>query len=92
MRVPAYANASERAIWMSTLYAKNVSENIPAHILKQIKKGDRIGAKPIRFFLVDDFSRIRSTTPEGEALGVPRGSSQTAAQPLPLGPARSGNR
>lgn len=24
-------------IWMLTLYAKNVAENIPAHVLKQIK-------------------------------------------------------
>jgi len=38
IRIIYYAKVSEHVIWMLTLYAKNVSENIPAHILKQIKK------------------------------------------------------
>lgn len=38
IRIIYYAKVSERFFWMLTLYAKNVSENIPAHILKQIKK------------------------------------------------------
>ncbi|NJD68098.1 MAG: transcriptional regulator [Candidatus Methylomirabilota bacterium] len=38
MRIIYYAKVSEGVIWMLTLYAKSVSENIPAHILKQIKK------------------------------------------------------
>lgn len=38
IRIVYYAKVSEGVIWMLTLYAKNVSENIPAHILKQIKK------------------------------------------------------
>ncbi|MBZ0167954.1 Toxin HigB-2 [Candidatus Methylomirabilis lanthanidiphila] len=38
IRIVYYAKVSEGVIWMLTLYAKNVSENIPSHILKQIKK------------------------------------------------------
>jgi hypothetical protein len=33
-----YAKTREGVIWMLTLYAKNVAENIPAHVLKQIKQ------------------------------------------------------
>jgi hypothetical protein len=38
LRIIYYAKLSERVMWLLTLYAKGVSENIPAHILKQIKK------------------------------------------------------
>ena len=37
VRVIYYARSRQGEIWMLTLYAKNVSENIPAHILKEIK-------------------------------------------------------
>ena len=37
VRVIYYAKSRQGEIWMLTLYPKNVSENIPAHILKKIK-------------------------------------------------------
>ncbi len=37
VRVIYYARSCQGEIWMLTLYAKNVSESIPAHILKKIK-------------------------------------------------------
>lgn len=38
IRVIYYAKTREGVIWVLTLYAKNVAENIPAHILRQIKQ------------------------------------------------------
>ena len=38
LRVIYYARTKQGEIWMLTLYAKSVSENIPAHILKRIKE------------------------------------------------------
>ncbi|MGA2262257.1 MAG: transcriptional regulator [Acidobacteriota bacterium] len=38
VRVIYYARSRQGQIWMLTLYAKNVSENIPAHILRKIKE------------------------------------------------------
>jgi hypothetical protein len=38
VRVIYYARSRQGEIWMLTLYAKNVSDNIPAHILKEIKE------------------------------------------------------
>lgn len=32
-----YPRSRQGEVWMLTLYAKNVSENIPAHVLKKIK-------------------------------------------------------
>jgi hypothetical protein len=29
---------NERRIWMLTMYPKNLAENIPAHVLRQIRK------------------------------------------------------
>jgi mRNA-degrading endonuclease RelE of RelBE toxin-antitoxin system len=37
VRVIYYARSRQGEIWMLTLYAKNVSESLPAHILKKIK-------------------------------------------------------
>jgi len=37
VRVIYFARSRQGEIWMLTLYAKNVSENIPAHVLKKIK-------------------------------------------------------
>ncbi len=37
VRVIYYAKRQQGEIWMLTLYPKNISENIPAHILKKIK-------------------------------------------------------
>src|SRR5262245_63665129 len=37
VRVIYYAKRRQGEIWTLTLYAKNVSETIPAHILKKIK-------------------------------------------------------
>jgi mRNA-degrading endonuclease RelE of RelBE toxin-antitoxin system len=37
-RVIYYARRSHGVIWMLTMYPKNVSENIPAHVLRQIAK------------------------------------------------------
>jgi hypothetical protein len=37
LRVIYYLRTLRGPIWMLTLYPKNVAENIPAHVLKQIK-------------------------------------------------------
>ena len=37
LRVIYFLRTRQGQIWMLTLYAKNVAENISAHILKQIK-------------------------------------------------------
>jgi hypothetical protein len=37
IRVIYYARTRQGQIWMLTLYAKNVAESIPAHLLRQIK-------------------------------------------------------
>ena len=37
-RVIYYARLKEGIIWMLTMYPKNVAENIPAHVLRQIRK------------------------------------------------------
>ena len=37
IRVIYFLRTQRGQIWMLTLYAKNVAESIPAHILKQIK-------------------------------------------------------
>ena len=36
IRVIYYWKTADDEIWLLTLYAKNVQENIPAHVLKQI--------------------------------------------------------
>ena len=33
-----FARVAEGVIWMLTMYPKNVAENIPAHVLRQIRK------------------------------------------------------
>ena len=38
VRVIYYLRTVQGQIWMLTLYAKNVAESIPAHILKKIKE------------------------------------------------------
>jgi mRNA-degrading endonuclease RelE of RelBE toxin-antitoxin system len=38
IRVIYYLRSRQGQIWMLTLYAKNVSESIPPHVLKQIKE------------------------------------------------------
>jgi len=38
VRVIYYLRSRLGQVWMLTLYAKNVSENIPAHLLKKIKE------------------------------------------------------
>jgi len=38
VHVVYYSRSRQGQIWMLTLYAKNVSENIPAQILKKIKE------------------------------------------------------
>jgi hypothetical protein len=38
LRVIYYLRLRRGQIWMLTLYAKNVRENIPAHILKSLKE------------------------------------------------------
>ena len=37
-RVIYYARLKQGVIWMLTMYPKNVAENIPAHVLRQIRK------------------------------------------------------
>jgi mRNA-degrading endonuclease RelE of RelBE toxin-antitoxin system len=37
-RVIYFARAAQGVIWMLTIYPKNVAENIPAHVLRQIRK------------------------------------------------------
>jgi len=38
LRVIYYARIMQDEIWLLTLYPKNVAENIPSHVLRQIKK------------------------------------------------------
>ena len=38
LRVIYYLRSARGEIWMLTIYGKNVRENIPAHMLKQIKE------------------------------------------------------
>ena len=38
LRVIYYLRATRGEIWMLTIYGKNVTENIPAHLLKQMKE------------------------------------------------------
>jgi hypothetical protein len=38
IRVIYYARTRQGQIWMLTMYAKNVAETIPAHVLRQIKE------------------------------------------------------
>lgn len=38
VRVIYYAKVHEGVIWMLTIYAKNVTESIPAHVLRKIKE------------------------------------------------------
>ena len=38
LRVVYYLRSARGEIWMLTIYGKNVRENIPAHILKQMKE------------------------------------------------------
>jgi hypothetical protein len=37
-RIIYFAKLAQGHIWMLTMYPKNVAENIPAHILRQIRK------------------------------------------------------
>ena len=37
LRIIYFLRTRHGQIWMLTLYAKNVAENIPAHVLRQIK-------------------------------------------------------
>jgi len=37
-RIIYFARLAQGHIWMLTIYPKNVAENIPAHILRQIRK------------------------------------------------------
>jgi len=37
-RIIYYARITQGVIWMLTMYPKNVAENIPAHVLRQIRK------------------------------------------------------
>jgi mRNA-degrading endonuclease RelE of RelBE toxin-antitoxin system len=37
-RVIYYVRKANGVIWMLTMYPKNVAENIPAHVLRQIRK------------------------------------------------------
>lgn len=38
IRVVYYLRSRQGQVWMLTLYAKNVAENIPAHVLKKIRE------------------------------------------------------
>ena len=38
LRVIYYLRSARSEIWMLTLYGKNARENIPSHLLRQIKK------------------------------------------------------
>ncbi len=38
LRVIYYVRSAEGVLWMLTLYPKNVRENIPAHVLAQIRR------------------------------------------------------
>jgi len=33
-----YAKTQQRVIWMLTIYPKNVADDIPAHVLRRIRK------------------------------------------------------
>jgi len=37
-RIIYYVRRAHGVIWMLTMYPKNVAENIPAHVLRQIRK------------------------------------------------------
>ena len=37
LRIIYFLRTRHGQVWMLTLYAKNVAENIPAHVLRQIK-------------------------------------------------------
>lgn len=37
-RITYYVRRSHGVIWMLTMYPKNVAENIPPHVLRQIRK------------------------------------------------------
>ncbi len=37
-RVIYYTRRAEKVIWMLTIYPKNVSQDIPAHVLRRIRK------------------------------------------------------
>lgn len=37
-RVIYFAKVAQGVIWMLTMYPKNVAENVPAHVLRQIRK------------------------------------------------------
>jgi mRNA-degrading endonuclease RelE of RelBE toxin-antitoxin system len=37
-RIIYYVRRTHGVIWMLTMYPKNVAENIPAHVLRQIRK------------------------------------------------------
>ena len=38
LRVIYYLRSAQGVVWMLTLYSKNVAENIPAHVLRKIRK------------------------------------------------------
>ncbi len=38
LRVIYYLRSTRGELWMLTIYGKNVSENIPAHLLKQMRE------------------------------------------------------
>lgn len=38
LRIIYYVRIKQDEIWLLTLYPKNVTENIPSHVLRQIKK------------------------------------------------------
>ena len=38
IRVIYFVRVTREQIWMLTLYAKSVKENVPAHVLRQIRK------------------------------------------------------
>jgi mRNA-degrading endonuclease RelE of RelBE toxin-antitoxin system len=38
LRIIYYVKMKQDEIWLLTLYPKNVAENIPSHVLRQIKK------------------------------------------------------
>jgi hypothetical protein len=38
IRVIYYLRSRQGQLWMLTVYAKNVAENIPAHVLKKIRE------------------------------------------------------
>lgn len=37
-RVIYFSRVAQGVIWMLTIYPKNVAENIPAHVLREIRK------------------------------------------------------